>query len=58
MKVLKNFTGGSRTGTGLGKIKSAYIPSMLGSSTVNPYDLEELLNTLKSGSPDEKVTVL
>ena len=40
MKTLKNFTGGSRTGTGMGKIKSAYIPSMLGSSNVNAYDLE------------------
>ena len=40
MRALKNIGGGgSRNGTGLGKIKSAYIPSMLGSSTVNAYEI-------------------
>ena len=57
-KILKNFSNGNNNKSGLSKIKSAYIPSMLGSSNINAYDLESLLETLKAGSPDEKVAVL
>ena len=39
----------------MGKVKSAYIPSMLGSSSINSYETEEILNALKSGSMEEKI---
>lgn len=57
-KIVKNLNGGRSGSSGMGKVKSAYIPSMLGSSSVGSYDLEDILNNLSSGSPEDKLLVL
>ena len=50
---MKNVNGGKG---GLGnKIKSAYIPSLMGGSNVIGYDLNDILDLLGSESQDEKL---
>lgn len=42
IRIVKNVNGAGRVG-GLNKIKSEYIPSMLGSSNVNGYAIDDTL---------------
>ncbi len=56
IRIVKNVNGGGRVG--LNKIKSEYIPSMMGNSNVNGYGIDDVLSLLSTGSPDEKLTAL
>lgn len=51
---MKNINVGplGKLGNGLHKIKSQYIPSMLGTSNVNGYGAEDIISLMGSGSPD------
>ena len=50
IRILKNVNGGGkRLGT---KIKSAYIPSMMGGSNAIGYDINDVLELLGSSSQD------
>lgn len=57
VRILKNVNGGGKLGMG-GKIKSAYIPSMLGGSNVVGYDIGDILDLLASSSQDEKINAI
>lgn len=57
MRVVKNVNGGGNR-VGLNKIKSEYIPSMLGRSNVNGFGIDDVLTVLSTGSPDEKLSAL
>ena len=53
VRIMKNVSGGKG---GLGnKIKSAYIPSLMGGSNVIGYDLNDILDLLGSESQKEKL---
>lgn len=54
LRIIKTLNGGSSSKpfSGLTKMKSDYIPSMLGVSNVNGYSIEDVLNLMQSGSPD------
>lgn len=59
VRIIKTVNGsGSAKGAHLTKIKSEYIPSMLGVSNAHGYGVEDILDLLTIGSPDEKVTAL
>ena len=51
MRIIKNVNGGGKLGLGT-KIKSAYIPSMMGGSNAIGYDIGDVLDLLGSSSQD------